>query len=74
MLLKDRILAVKAENPTWWPKDIAKVLGCRRQYVSIVLGKAREERESAPQKPTTKVTRQHVGSGRRHVAGYTRLM
>ena len=72
--LKARILAMKAENPRLWPKDIAKALNCRRQYVCHVVC---ENRGAEPEKHRREDAIRDVaqiGSGRRQRAEYLRLM
>lgn len=71
--LKSRIIAMKRANPKLWPAQIAKELGCKRDYVSKMLAMMDEdERASTSQRHI--VNPKATGSGRQQVAGYLRLM
>ena len=75
--MKQRIIALKMENPSRMPAGIAREVGCKRSYavrilVDMLLTRdcaviAGELRKKAPDPHT-------IGSGRRHVSGYTKLM
>ncbi len=73
--LKERILAMKSQNPAIRPSEIARALGCKARHVSNVLDEGYQAEyagNSIASKGT--VPTKAAGSGRNPAFGYTKLM